>query len=231
VSNANAADLTIFVGATGSGKTILAKQEIRAKSAPCMVWSWKEALDLYAPEFGRQVATLRELTALARAGRPVVYVPNRCEHLADDARRRELVLQQFDVFCRLALDLGDRVVHVEEMAIVADSRRAPASWRRIVTEGRALGLVPLAATQRPQLCDATIMDAATVIYCGRLNRGSSQKIMADAMGGLELARVRGLKPLQFLVWRAGVERVELVDVTPPSKKNRRPPSSAIDHGT
>lgn len=211
--NANVADLTIFIGASGSGKTLLGKGELRAYAKPFMVWSWKELLDHYAPEFGEHVAgDPGGLAELVEAGESVVYVPSR--------KSDDLVAKQFDFFCQLALDVGDRVVFVEEMAIVADARRAPARWKQIVTEGRGLGLVPMAATQRPTLCDSTIMDAATRIYCGRLNKASSQKAMADCMGGLDLARIRGLKPLQFLRWEAGGETVELVNVKPPKRKKR-----------
>lgn len=219
--NANAADLTVFVGATGSGKTILTRQALRARRGrPFLVWSWKETLDHYAPEFGRLATKPGELAELAESGESVVYLPVRSVPGADAKRLAELVAKQFDFFCRLALRLGERVVLVEEMAVVADSRRSPAAWRLIVTEGRALGLVPMATTQRPQLCDSAIMDAATAIYCGRLNKGSSQKIMADCMGGMPLDRVRALKPLQFLLWRAGVDGAELVNVKPPKKKSR-----------
>lgn len=211
--NANAADLTVFIGSTGSGKTLLTKQGLAARrDRPMLIWSWKERVDRYAPMFGRLVeGKRREMAARALAGEHVVYVPDRS---SDD-----LVASQFDYFCEVALELGRRIVLVEEMSVVASSRSSPARWRQIVTEGRGLGLVPIVTTQRPQLCDATILDAATVIYCGRLNSGRSQKTMADAMGGLELDRVRRLKPLEFLLWRTGVDGAELVRVKPPRKKS------------
>lgn len=213
--NEHRADLTVFVGATGSGKTLLTKGELRERLAtrPGMVWSWKEKLDRYAPTFGVLVERLVKLEELVKAGRSVVYLPAR----ASD----ELVAKQFDFFCRLALDVGNRAVLVEEMSVVADSRSSPAAWKLIVSEGRGHGLVPMATTQRPQLCDSTILDAATVIYCGRLNRLSSQKIMADTMGGLDIARLRGLQELQFLRWQTGLDAVELVTVEIPGKRKKR----------
>lgn len=215
IGNAHALDLTLFIGAAGSGKTTLARGELRARPRlPRLIWSWKETLDRYAPEFGRLVeGRPSRLVELAGDGESVVYVPDR--------KSDELIARQFDFFCGVALDLGGRVVLVEELSVVANSRSSPKRWQTVITEGRGYGLVPMAATQRPQFCDAASLDAATAIYCGRLNKGSSHKIMADTMGGLPVERVRGLAPLQFLLWRAGVDGVEQITVTPPKTRRRR----------
>lgn len=213
MTNAHAADLTAYIGASGSGKSLLLKAELRPlpRLRRRLIWSPKETLDRYAPEFGEPVAgDSVELVRRTRAGDSVVYVPDRS---ADDRLAR-----QFALFCALALEVGDRHVIVEEMSIVATSRNAPARWTLLVTEGRGRGLSLRATTQRPQLCDASLLDAATEIYCGRLQRGSSHKIMADVMGGLPVERVRGLRPLEFLHWRVGADAVELVNVKPPRRK-------------
>jgi len=216
VSNALLADLVAYIGATGSGKTLLIKAALREGGAPLMVWSPKEALDKYAPEFGERIdGNPSQLVEAVSEGAALVYVPNR-----SDAER---LARQFSLFCGLALAVGHRRVLVEEMSLVASSRSSPQRWVTLVTEGRAHGLALRAATNRPQLCDASLLDAATEIYCGRMNRGGSQKIMADAMGGLPLDRVRALAQLQFLHWRAGFDAVELVQVATPAARRRRRP--------
>lgn len=209
MSNANDADLTAYVGATGSGKTLLVRERLKKLYLlPVMIWSPKEAMDHYAPTFGRLVVgNPRELVDVAEAG-SVVYAPPR-----DDD---EVFAKHFDLFCGVAFELGNRVVLVEEMSLVANSRSSPARWRVLVTEGRARGLVLIATTQRPQECDSTLFDAATAIYCGRMQKGSSKRIMADAMD-VPVERVRGLAPLQFLYWRVGAEQVEQVNAVPPKK--------------
>jgi DNA helicase HerA-like ATPase len=206
--NANVADLTAIIGATGSGKTILTKRLLReAGGAPALIWSPKEHQDKYAPEFGRRIeASAARLQRLVADGESVVYVPRR--------DRAELLELQFSFFCGLAFAAGNRRVLVEEMALVATSRTAPPRWTLLVTEGRGRGLALMATTQRPQLCDASLLDAATVIFCGRLNRGSSKKIMADAMDA-PLDRLRGLQPLQFLHWRAGEDQLAELTVQVP----------------
>lgn len=212
--NAHAADLTAIIAAPGSGKTIITKRLLReAGQAAPLVWSPKEHLDGYAPEFGRRVeADAGELLDLVREGRGAVYVPRR-----DSA---ELLEQQFSFFCGLAFAAGNRRVLVEEMSLVATSRASPPRWTLLVTEGRGHGLALIATTQRPQLCDASLLDAATEIYCGRLNRGSSKKIMADVMD-VPIEELRGLAPLQFLRWRAGVDGLERLAVEYEGRRRRR----------
>lgn len=213
MSNAHDADLVALIGATGSGKTLLVKEQLRADSTgrAVLAWSWKEHTDRYAPEFGRLVeGDPEQLVELASAGDNVVYVP----------QRDKLVAEQFELFCGLALHVGRRIVLVEEMSHVATSRHAPKRWTEVVTAGRAEGLSVKATTQRPQLCDASLLDAATEIYCGRLQRGGSKKIMADALD-VPVDQVRGLQPLQFLRWRVGGAGVELVSVQAPGKRRRR----------
>lgn len=215
MNNAYNADLCALIGASGSGKTTLAKKMLRERVARVpIIWSWKESLDHYAPEFGELVdGKPEQLAELVEAGRPVVYVPLR-------HKNPELVARQFDLYCRLVFDAGECAALVEEMAEVCTSRSAPLSWRRLVTEGRGRGVSLLALTQRPQLCDASLLDGATEIYCGRLQRGGSKKIMADALD-VPLERVRGIKPLEFLYGRAGVDAVELVKVETVKKRAAR----------
>jgi hypothetical protein len=202
--NAHKADLTAYIGASGSGKSTLVKQRLLASKLAPLIWSPKETIDRYAPEFGELVDGEPELLIeLAAEGKAVVYRPRRSDE--------KLFAKQFDVFCRLAFSLGNRAVLVEEMALVATSTSAPASWRTLVTEGRGFGLVLIATTQRPQLCDSSLLDAATEIFCGRLNRGGSKKIMAEVMD-VPLDTVRGLKPFQFVRWRVEVDGVELLAV-------------------
>lgn len=211
--NAHDADLTAIIGATGSGKTLLVKARLEPAAPPRMIWSPKEPFDRYAPQFGELIeGNPRRLVARVEAGAHVVYVPPR----HDDA----LLLEHFGLFCQLAHAVGARRVLVEEMSLVATSRSSPPWWKTLVTEGRARGLSLVATTQRPQFCDAALLDAATEIYCGRLQRGSSHKLMADVMGGLPLEQVRGLAPLEFLRWRVGVAGVEPVAALVPARRAR-----------
>lgn len=212
--------LTAYIAATRSGKSVLAKKRLVEnfdELRRALVWSPYEHRDNYASVIRHSDLICGAPGQLLKACSDIefsaVYVPDR--------RDDELLQQQFAFFCGLALSLGECVVLVEELSLVASSRKCPVRWRELVTGGLGNGLTVMATTQQPQLCDTSMLDNATEIYCGRLNRGSSHKIMADAMGGLPLDQVRGLQPLQFLHWRAGADQVEPVTVEIPGKKRRR----------
>lgn len=213
MSNALDADLVAFIGAPGSGKTLELKRQLRAERRACLVWSWKEHQDHYAPEFGQLVdGDPAQLAELVTAGASAVYVP---------AQRgdKKLVRRQFELFSGLALHVGSRVVVVEEMAHVATSRYTPPRFTEIVIGGRADGLSVRATTQRPALCDASLLDAATEIYCGRLLRRASRDFMAELLD-VPSEQIRALLPLQLLRWRLG-QGVEPLSVQAPGKRRAR----------
>lgn len=156
------ADVRYRVGATGSGKTWRTARDIAAAMRAgwrVLVWDWKD--DHYGLPTARSLA---ELLARMRAGELTLrYCPRYSE-----------VEAQFDLFCRIAWELQradtsrELLFVVEELPEVTTAARPPEVWRRILNQGRVLGLSIVATTQAPALVDKSFTGAATEISAGRL---------------------------------------------------------------
>lgn len=180
--SANNADVTVFIGSTGTGKSSGIKdavQEFRGRLM--LVWSALEDTDDYA-HFIRGMV-FRDMALFARAaatgaGRYVFWTA------AEDRPGME---KDFDRFCLIAYksnpshDMGNVLVLAEELSDVTRAGSSPMYWRKLSTQGRHKGLKIIGASQRPALMDKTFLGAATKFRCYRLNAASDAKVMCDLM--------------------------------------------------
>lgn len=173
---------------TRSGKSEAASRWA-ADKARVVVWDpqldWKR--------FG--FATFERLAELARAWASSAHAPARCTFHAPI--RQPAV---FGDFCRLALawaKLKPATIVVEELSWCSSPGKAPPGWHELVTGGLKYGLNIVSITQRPQESDKTALSQADLVRCFMLERAADQKYMAAELG-VELERIRGLEPLEFI---------------------------------
>lgn len=172
----NSADIIGVIGASGMGKGVYVKGELRRvpRSRPIIVWSLLERTDNYAAIIGGQcVHTITALVEAIKAGKTrLVFVPN--------GNTKELKLQ-FDRFCRVVWELEGWVVVVEELSNVTTASWAPPAWKKISTAGRHRGLRVYGIAQRPAQTDKDFFGNCTEIHCYAVGSVRDAKVMADTM--------------------------------------------------
>lgn len=187
------ADITAVMGATGSGKSIFIKSELRRRKP--------KRLLIYDPEgeylaFGRQVEKLSDvLSVLLQCGseKPfkLVFVPH-----ADPARAEK----QFELLCRAAFHTGRLLLVAEELADVTKPTYAPVGWGMASRRGRKRGVSIIGASQRPAQVDKAFLSGCTRVRCGRLLYEDDARAMAKVLGlGNEgIRELMGLESLHFI---------------------------------
>lgn len=181
------ADIRAVLGAPGTGKSHYTKAEI-AKAKRLMVWDLED-------EYQELTAlSLKELThQLHQAGKGSFkfrYIPS------TDEKKRQV---EFDLFCRLAMAIGNVLLIVEELRFVTQPSRAPAGWAGITLRGRKRGVKVIGTSQRPASIDKDFLGSATLIRCGALNYPEDRKAVAMVMG-ISPDDVAGLTGYQALLW-------------------------------
>lgn len=182
----NKASIVAVMGASGSGKSLFLKAELRRlKPRRLIVW---DALGEYT-EFGTAANSLGDLLAAAKnAVFRCIFRPDR-----DPLKARA----QFDGLCRIAFAAGDCVLVAEELAFVTSPSFAPPGWSECTLKGRHRGLRIYGASQRPASIDKHFFGNATSIRTGRLNFARDVKVLADVLQ-VPAAQVQGLQPLQWV---------------------------------
>lgn len=184
--NHNQANITAVMGASGSGKSLFIRGELKRLKPPrLMVWDFKRE---YA-EFGQVARSLAEVIQLARARSfRLVFQPSH-----DPATAKN----QFDVFCRIAYAAKRLVFVGEELAFVTNPSYAPPGWSMLTLAGRSEGLTIYGASQRPAAIDKNFFGNATAIRTGRLNFKNDIKVLADVLQ-VPPQQVQALAPLQYI---------------------------------
>lgn len=170
------ADIRVYLGATGTGKSHELKRALAELQPPRLM--------ILDP--GQEYAELAELTTL-RGLHESTTLPAfalRVVPPLDPDQARTV----FDLFCRIAIDLSFRrglpvVVVVDELPkfVYADDGQTSINWRSLVQEGRKHGVTILATGQRPALINKGTLDNASLIRTGRLNNRASITAAADAL--------------------------------------------------
>lgn len=182
----NEADIIAVMGASGSGKSVFIKGELRRlKPARLMVWDFKRE---YA-EHGKVAKTLAEALTMARAKNfKIVFQPSH-----DTATAKK----QFDIFCRIAFAAKRLTFVGEELAFVTSPGYAPPGWAMLILAGRSEGLKIYGASQRPVGIDKNFFGTCTTIRTGRLNYKNDIATMSDVLK-VPREQVDRLLPLQFI---------------------------------
>jgi DNA helicase HerA-like ATPase len=182
----NAASIVAVMGASGSGKSLYIKGELR-RTRPRRLIVW-DALGEYG-EFGTPAATLGEVLAAAKAATfRRIFRPS-----ADPEQARK----QFDVLCRIVFAAGDTTLVAEELAFVTSPSYAPPGWSECTLKGRHRALKIYGASQRPASIDKHFFGNATEIRTGRLNFARDVKTLADVLQ-VPAASVQSLQPLDYI---------------------------------
>lgn len=191
-------------GAKGTGKTAWALQQLKAaKPGRLLVWDHKHdprMATLWTPQ-----TAMTDLIAAARRPRfQLRYLP---DHGKD-------VQVQFDIFCRLAFELGNLTMVIDELPEVTKASRAPAAWRKCVNVGRlysgpdgkmrSLNIVGIG--QRPSECDKSFMNNLDVCHTGRIGQRSDADTLADLMN-VNRDEIMALPNLGWIERRAGSPEV------------------------
>jgi hypothetical protein len=184
MGNLNKPDLRLYIGGTGSGKGVAIRQALDAeKPTRLLVW---DPMDEYR-SFTRTASSMAELVRNLIPGPWAVrWCPKGAAKVID---------QQFDLFCRAAMAVGDCVVLVEELSQVTQASHAPPAWAKVVQQGRHRGLKVWAATQRPASCDKDFLSGTTLIRAHAMRYPADQKATANAMG-LDVGEIAALETVE-----------------------------------
>jgi hypothetical protein len=202
----NKAHIIAVLGASGSGKRLFIKAELRRlKPRRLIVW---DTLGEYG-EFGQPVAQVAGLLKMAgcREFRAVFAASGN----PDMARK------QFDLICRVAYAAGDCVLVAEELAFVTSPSYAPPGWAECTLKGRHKGLTIYGASQRPASIDKHFFGNATAIRTGRLNFARDVKTLADVLQ-VPAAQVQSLQPLDWVSRDMATGKIYTGKVAIPAKR-------------
>lgn len=182
------------MGASGTGKGVWIKHQVRALAPPrLVVWDFKNE---YGPTCGNSplVATLGGVQAQMRAAgadgpKAIRYAPRGA---GDKAIRRE-----FEGLCELVYAWESCCFIAEELANVTTPGWAPAAWRKMTTSGRHAQIHIIGATQTPALVDKTFLGNCTLIHAGPLREHAHRMAVARAMD-IDEGRLAKLVKFQWL---------------------------------
>jgi len=186
VGQHNLADITMAMGATGSGKSLFVKSDLKKdKPKRLMVWDFKREYGA----FGTVCTSLVEVMHLARGHTfKIVFQPSRNPKIAK---------HDFDIFCQIAFAAKRLTFTGEELAFVTTASWAPVGWTMLVLAGRSEALTIYCTSQRPACIDKDVFSNSSRIRTGRLNFDDDIRTMARAVK-VKPEQVELLLPLQYI---------------------------------
>lgn len=196
MSNANAAKVTVILGATGCGKThYLRGQLARPRRRRTIIWSPKEPIDNYADMYPGSIvvrtveAVLRIAKAAGRKGEFHLVFYSRLNRASDEA--------QFGAVCKIAMAARDVTMVVDECHTVTRPSWAPDGWSELVMMGRGYGAEIFALSQRPASMDKDLMGNSSRIRTGRLAFPADAKAVAATLN-VPWQQVMALTGFQYI---------------------------------
>ncbi len=173
--SSNTADCIALIGASGTGKTLEARERLRDRGArPALIWSPLEDTDHYAKTTGG--AIVRTIPGLVKGIRErrsaLVFVPS---------GNAKSIAAQFDLFCRAVWLTPRAVALIEELSRVTSPGWAPQAWQNLSTAGRHQGLTVIATAQRPAQIDKDFLGNCTEIRAFRVNYENDAKALSAVM--------------------------------------------------
>lgn len=186
----NNASIVAVMGASGSGKSTFIKRAV-AKARPARLLIW-DPMREYG-EFGQAVHALGDLVVKVTEGGK----RNRFNLVFQPSNDEKTRAKQFDIFCGIAMAVGQCVVVVEELKFVTKPSWAPLRWSTVTMQGRHKGLKVIGASQRPASIDKDFLGNCTVIHTGRLAYAEDVRAVAKGMQ-IEESQIAALKPLEWI---------------------------------
>ena len=188
---ANRPCIIAAMGATGSGKSEYVKRELLSP-APRRLLVWDlSPIDEYR-SYGAAVTLSQLVAAGGAAGKGgdvrLVFKPS------DDDKKRAA---EFNIFCTLAMRLGNLTMLVEELKFVTRPGYAPMPWAHCVLTGRKIGLRVIGTSQRPAHIDKDFLGNATIIRTGCLGYEDDEIAVAKALR-VPVEDVHRLQPLDWI---------------------------------
>jgi len=185
------------IGASGTGKGLWTKQQLRAIDPPrLVVWDFKNEYQEFTGEKPNAPArsTLAQVRkAMIEAGHDgplrIRYAPRGA---GEKALRRE-----FEGLCELVYAWENCVFVAEELANVTTPGWAPAAWRKMTTSGRHARVHIIGATQTPALVDKSFLGNCTLIHCNALREANHRKAVARSMD-IDEGRLAKLLKFEYL---------------------------------
>jgi hypothetical protein len=186
----------LIVGATGTGKTTLARQ-LLIPFKPLIVIDSKCTYGGKGGEEGYElVSTPGALKRLRKSVEYIQYRPDeRHQNPADYDEVYKWIYRRGEIFC-----------YTDEAFLVHHGSYAPDYLRACVTCGRELGIGMMHGTQRPRGIDLRLMTEAEIFISFDLRHKDDRKRMAE-MGGDEFM----VRPPHhaFWTWKAGMQHPTL----------------------
>jgi hypothetical protein len=179
----NRPKIEVYIGVTGSGKGVSVNERLD-ELAPRRLLMWDRR-----NEYGKRALAYDSLPGIIGAFKHAKGGPIRARYVAHE---RAGLDEQFEVICKLAMEAGNLVFVAEELSEVTKPSWAPPAWKKVLVQGRHMGLHVMPVCQRPALMDKTAFGMATYIRCFMLGNEADRKVMAMELDVPETA-VRELR--------------------------------------
>lgn len=161
-------DRAIFLGATGSGKTTLAKALMYGLKNVAII-DPKRTFRL--PESWSPTTTDdREIVETWDKSTPLIYRPD-----AESLRRPDAS----DWFFEWAFNRGNTLVYVDEAMLVTNGTNPPIFYAACIQQGRERGVGVWHATQRPSRVPIVLLSESEHVFAFRLRNPDDRKRVAD----------------------------------------------------
>ena len=161
------------LGVTGCGKSSWVKQHLqRDRRRRALIWDFKS--EYFVRDETAHTAELVTMLSSVPDGEPFTIAFHPTMHANVRAK-------QFDLFCRVAFEVRDLTVVVEELKFVTKANWAPAPWAMLTMTGRDRGIHVIGTSTRPASIDKDFFGNATVIHAGRLVFPEDVQVVAKAM--------------------------------------------------
>lgn len=185
-STANNARIWAVIGASGTGKGLWIKSQLRALNPPRLLIV--DPLDEYGPFATRLAPALGIVRAMAAPRWRLRYVP------AGTGKQRA---EDFEILCRGARAAGDCCILVEELSQWTQPSWAPPAWRDCCNMGRQSGLHIIGVSQFPALVDKSFLANATLFHCGALRQDRHRRAVAAELD-ISPDELRDMLPLHWI---------------------------------
>lgn len=191
-------DRALFVGATGSGKTTLAKSLMWGQRHVAIM-DPKRTFTL-PPEAGATTTSDREVVEAWEGPEPIIYRPGL--DLLND-------IESVDWFYWWVYERGNTLVYTDELMMVSSGAKLPRGYAACIQLGREKGIGAWHATQRPARVPLVCLTESEHIFAFRLRHPDDRVRIAEYSDPRTLER----EPTgqQFWYWNDATQTLRFFD--------------------